>query len=177
MFCQPDRVTSGWSNTIIGRYSFYNSSHKTLPMSDLQTESEQKTWDTPQQARKVTLPNQATEKPITLKPKPTNSSAVTIPWPDVGRKGQNEQYMQYKYTMQNFVDFFIFHYIQQSSKKVQRMCIHPWYMKLYWRQYTPLSLTPLWDYRNRGEKWHPNWNSNSQHLVAESSTLTTWPRH
>lgn len=50
----------------------------TVPKSDLKTQSKHvTTWTTPRQATKVTLSNQATEKPITTEPRPTDPSATT----------------------------------------------------------------------------------------------------
>ena len=88
---------SGRPNTLISRYTFQNSSYmksytQTTSANSIQTH----TWETAQQARKVTFPNpnQTIWKPITLESESTNLSA-TIPWPVDGRKrrrkkGQNE---------------------------------------------------------------------------------------
>ena len=88
---------SGRPNTLISRYTFQNSSYmksytQTTSANSIQTH----TWETAQQARKVTFPNpnQIIGKPITLESESTNLSA-TIPWPVDGRKrrgkkGQNE---------------------------------------------------------------------------------------
>ena len=48
------------------------------------------TWEIPQQARKVTLPNQAIEKCIPLEPEPTEPS-VNISRPSVRRKKKEKR--------------------------------------------------------------------------------------